>query len=201
MPETEPQPQPSTLPIVPLEVTNRLSEYLNLDWDYNIPQVPEGRLSPSDAIDSLTTTLLANRQLPVTTIIDILRKNTYAHHDAKDAAKGMAIVLKTFDLMEKSGLIERLSSLQPDNISLAVNTLEQCFPPKKQSMTLSEQINYIIPEIPKQQKSLNQLIGKAKEHIGLEGRSFDQGATGMYKILEALWPKLYPPQTPPPPSA
>ena len=194
MPETEKPPQPSYLPIVPSEVTNRLLQDLGLNKD-SAAQPVEIR----DRIKSLTSgvfsDLIASNPDFAKDINSLLNERYSLVHSVDSALNGMAIVLKTFDYVKESDLMLRLSSLQPDDLRLAKQTLEDSFPKKDEDVSILQRL-LSLPKVPETQVSLNECLKEVKPWSYLAGDTFNEGAAAMYKTLGVLWPKLYPPQAP-----
>ena len=153
--------------------------------------------------------MLENKSFTTDVFFDLIRSNrqlgeivskvfdeTYGTiGNANSALKGSAIILKAYDYMKNFDLLSRFGTLQPNDIILAQQTLEQSLPKKGENLTIAQRL-LKLPIIPETQVDLNECLKKAGE-FSLYRRHFKEGATAMYKMLEVLWPKLYPNPTPP----
>jgi len=179
------QPQPPRLPIVPSEVTNRILE----------------DVTSINAMDELTLLVFGDLVDSNKNLAEVINKclvERFNQPTAEPMLNGMAIIIQVFNHTQDFSLFQKISGLQPDDLDLAKQTLEKSFPPKEQDMTTLQKL-LELPRIPEQQISLNECLKKTEVHSHGLRSHVREGANAMYKTLEVLWPKLYPPQTPPPP--
>lgn len=207
MPETEPQPQPSSLPIITSEVSDRLLNDLGLNVDSKTASIVAGITgeisSPRNNLEDITSEVFAdlissNKGLAevINSVLDEKLPDSYS----KDGTlKGMAIVIKSFHYMQNYDLLQRFGNLQPNDISLARQILENSFLQKNQDLSILQRL-LKLPQIPEQQTNLNESLKKVQPYSSARKERFNTGAVTAYRLLETLWPKLYPPtQTSPPP--
>ncbi len=201
MPEAEPQPQPIHLPVATPEITNRLLKTLQIDLPGEKRRYTTagekgflGNNLASLVTDVFADVMSSNRKFPEH--INSILNERMSIQEAENALRGMAVVIKVFNEMQEFDLVPRLGKLQPVDIDLAKQTLEQCIPSKDESQSMTSLQRLLkLPRIPEQQVSLNECLRKIKFDL-MTARGLDVGANAMYKTLEVLWPRLYPPQAP-----
>lgn len=201
MPEFEQPRQPSVLPMVSSEVKNRIIEDMG-GANPNDPLPNRSEFSENvfaDLLNSNRTFVEAINDVLAQRITDQIPGIAVFKQDA--FIEGMAIVIKAFDYTMKSDLLLRFASLQADDIHAAREALEASIPKQEEHTISIVQRLLTLPRIPDQQIDLNECINTAGRFNPVFQRQITTGATAMYKTLGALWPKLYPPQTAPPPSA
>ena len=199
MPEFEQPPQPNQLPIVTAEMIGLTIVDMGGEKSTFVDRQAFS--------ENVFGDLLNSKKDFVQMVNDVLA-HRITHQDPQlkavkedDTLEGMAIVLKAFDHMKEFDLIPRFTQLKPDDIDLAKRILEESIPSQERSVTILQRL-LNLPRIPEQQVSLSECLRSVgKKDAILSQREIFSGGSAMYKILEALWPKLYPPQTPSPASS
>jgi len=205
--EREPQSQP--LPIISNEIGKRLLEDFGvktIDPSPSIESLSQA-INESRSFKELSTQqteavfgdLLSMNPLLVQSISETIQQNPTDAVHVDSAVLGMAIVLKAYDIQTEHGLLSNFGLLEQPEIETVKRILQKLFssPP---TTILQRLLNS--PRIPEQQVTLNQTI----QQIAITGNhwspnSVKLGASTMYHVLGALWPKLFPqgePQTQPP---
>ena len=185
MAEFEPKPQLSYLPIVTSEVTDRLTEQLGLDIDKKtasiISNIRTGEIkSPGNNLEQLATEVfsdLISSNLSLAKITNNVLSERMIPFEANGTLEGMMLVLKAFDYMKESDLLQRLGSLNSDDLALAQQTMERSFPKKDQTMSISQRL-LTLPRIPETQIDLNECLKKAEKYSTSVAQNFRGGGSG-----------------------
>lgn len=209
-PDFETSPQPRPLPIISEETRRRLLEDLTLDKPFEIAVYQEKRTPPTDALDNLAEGAIdelaaANPHL-IQSLFEALSK-TYSYPSGEvsrskiDAAtKGMAIVLKAYDIETGLKLLPNFSKLTAEDVQQTViPTQQENMVPVGIVRTILERAT-LRKRIPEQHAALNEVINKSSGYCLNYSEVFKEGAVAMFKILGKVWPKVISPEQPLPPA-
>ena len=201
-------PPPQSLPVISEGIKNQLLEEGGLDIDKRTRVILSGMgkevEGPVQKIEFLTqnvfTDLMSSNRKFVE-IVDEALTNIEGHPFYTEwRTKGMAIVLRAFDIHSGYNLIPQFERLQDKDLVSIKAILQKSLPPKNIYLTLLKSL-LNIPQIPEQQIALSEIITKiAKaENDTTNRRYIIEGAAAMYQVLGYLWPKLLPPEPTPTP--
>lgn len=99
----------------------------------------------------------------------------------------MAIVLKAFDYTKEFDLLPRFAGLEPNDLNVIKQTLEESVPSQEYAVTILQRL-LKLPRIPDQQINLNECINTTARSVRLFRQQITTGAAAMYKILTFFGP-------------
>lgn len=206
--DQEPQPLPVTIPILPGEAFNQLRQALNMDY-FQSPVTsgePPGRLiddlafNTFDKISSLGGAIFVKAISDELQAINTTLEGTTYRYKIDYETKGMALVLRAYELSLGIDLLTNLGRLQGEDLERVRQIIRDNTPRAGTTTTILEQV-LSEPRIPEQHAFLTSFLNEfinLGESAMVDPRFTKGGAVTMFKVLTALWPKIAPQTSEPP---
>lgn len=176
---------PPSMPFISERVKEQIAQETPRD---SLARVPVGEeLAESVLID------VAQVNYPlVEAIATTLKENeeSGSHHRIDGFTKGVAIVLRAFDLETENRLIGKLERLDEDDIAEMQTLIRHGDSMSQYSVPIIERV-LAQPRIPEQQVNLRQAVNQVASTTDFsETKHLQTGAAVMFKVLSKHWGKL-----------